>query len=1026
MQTCNPVRSTPHVGDCQSWIQRGFNTAAVFAATFLMGFAGPANVQADEPAELFLQQLRAAEYFDVALDYLAHLEDYPGVPAELKTSVDLEKAQVYLEAAGAARVADERDGYFAEGEAALQNFIANSPSHPRLSEARMMLGTRQLIRAMVLMQNPRMNDEIRAKAREEYLKAAKTFDTSIESLREALKAMPTGVIDPEKNPGLQARREQYRGEYMQAQLQAGQSRRLAAGTYKDPAKEGKPLLEEALKRLVAFSEKYSSFPPGAKATLYRGQVQQVLGQNKEALESYQRVQELIEDDRLRIPKIEAARGTIQLYLAEKPPKVKPAIERGQPWIDALRPNEKRAPEVQELRLALAKAYQMQAKASEKPAERKAAATSARQLLTAAKAVPGSHAEETLQMLAEMGVDTTVEAPKLERPRSLDEALAAARTMIESADQMGRAEDLLKQKLKEPDADKAAIQKELDNLSTDLVSNRENAAIILQQGLALVKPGDDVAQINQGRNFLAYVLFRLERFREAAAVGEFLAVTSPGDPLGLSGGVTALNAMQTLSQQASEGQREEILTGLSSIGSLLIEHWPNEPAVSAARGSLIAVALNQERWDDARKHLDNMPDDAPDKAYFLRVMGNLMWNRYLIRLQNDPEDATAADLLPDAEKDLITGLKPVTAKALTSRELDASLVLAKVLIRQGKENDALKVLENKNYGPLTHADKGDQDFQLKAYTTALQVIVGQMTAEKADIKALTKQSADIVAKMQKATAGKPDAQTQMANRFKALAVEIRDQMQGAPAGKKEALMTAFQTLMGALAAANDSPETQLMVGQSFAQIGEGAMPNDVGPAKGKAAEMLTNATEILKTVIPDIEDPEQKMKVQYQLGRAERLLGDYSGALKTLTEVVTFKQTMLTAQEEAALTYEQWGIQSAATPNRAAKAHALAIRGSRPDAKGKHQIWGWGTISQRTSKNPAFRESFFQARYHLALNRFLEGQAEKNDAKMRDGIKFTKELKVFYPDLGGKAWAPKFEALVQRIQTAVGDPPVGLE
>jgi len=50
----------------------------------------------------------------------------------------------------------------------------------------------------------------------------------------------------------------------------------------------------------------------------------------------------------------------------------------------------------------------------------------------------------------------------------------------------------------------------------------------------------------------------------------------------------------------------------------------------------------------------------------------------------------------------------------------------------------------------------------------------------------------------------------------------------------------------------------------------------------------------------------------------------------------------------------------------------------------------------------------------------------DESKMRDGIKFTKDLIVFYPDMGGDDWRPKFDRLVRDIQTAIGDPVKGLE
>lgn len=997
------------------------------AVMVISSVIAPCRVVAGEPAELFLQRLRSAEYFDVALGYLDALESYPGVSGELLQAKHLERAQVYFEAAGATRIPAEQEKYFSAGEQDLRQFIDENPSHPRVSEARIILGTRQLIHAMVLSRNPKQDDEIKEKTRKEYLAAAQTFDKIIDTLKEELAAMPTGPINESENPGLTERREQYRGEYMQAQLQAAHSRRLAAETYSKPAEQGKELLEEALKRLLDFSEKYRGYPPGTRAMLYAGQIQQLLGDQKAALDSYQRVQEQVDDDRLRSLKIEAAIGTVELRLAEDPPAYQLAIDRGQPWVDGARPNEKRTNEVQRLRLELAKAYLEKVAKSEKPKDKNDATKAARQLLNDARKIPGAHVEETRSLLATLGVEPEEQSVEVERPGSLNEALTAAKTLIESSDQLALSQQVLNRQINEPGADKEDIETQLDEVEKEITQQREKASTLLQMGLAMLAPDDDTTLVNQARNLFAFNLFRQNLFHEAAVVGEFLAQAAPGDPLGLSGGMIALNAYQTLARDAEDSHRDEVMRGLSEIGNYLVRHWPDDPGVAGARGALIAVALNQQRWDEARKHLEATPDDSPDKANFLRIMGTLTWNSYLLKLQENPEDPEAAELLPVAAKDLRAGLKPLQPDQVSQRELDTSLILTKVLIRQDKQEEAMRVLENPSFGALTLADKGSQDFQFSALTTALQVFIGQMTSADANADELTGKANEIVNRMQKVAGDNPQSKARMIDNFKLLARDIRQQMDSAPPAKRKTLVTAFQTLMTGLAdAAQDDRSTLMMVGQTFAQIGEGAMTKPEPPATGQAFDLLQSGREMLMNVLANEQDPEERVKLHFQLGRMARLQGDFANAIKEFAEVVRIKQTMLTAQEEAALTYQQWGIASADTPARAARAHEMAILGSRPDDKGKNQIWGWNTISKRTGNNPNFRDAFFNARYHLALNRYLQGKALRDEKKMRDAITFTSDLLRFFPDLGSPEWRTKFDRLLRDVQGSLGEPVNGLE
>ena len=78
--------------------------------------------------------------------------------------------------------------------------------------------------------------------------------------------------------------------------------------------------------------------------------------------------------------------------------------------------------------------------------------------------------------------------------------------------------------------------------------RENRAIaiqLLRRGLALVTIDSDNELVNQTRQFLSYLLYQQEQYRDAAVVGTFLTYNSPGSEMGLRGGLLALNSLQLL-------------------------------------------------------------------------------------------------------------------------------------------------------------------------------------------------------------------------------------------------------------------------------------------------------------------------------------------------------------------------------------------------------------------------------------------------------------------------------------------------
>jgi hypothetical protein len=133
--------------------------------------------------------------------------------------------------------------------------------------------------------------------------------------------------------------------------------------------------------------------------------------------------------------------------------------------------------------------------------------------------------------------------------------------------------------------------------------------------------------------------------------------------------------------------------------------------------------------------------------------------------------------------------------------------------------------------------------------------------------------------------------------------------------------------------------------------------------------------------------------------------------------------MLDTQMEAARAYEQWA--GSIGPQFAARAYASAFSGARPGADGKNIIWGWGRISKMVSGRPEFREQFFEARYHVALCRFLMGKAEQNNKVIEQAATDITQVAALYPEMGGRERHAQFDLLLKEIQKVLGKNPDGL-
>jgi len=976
---------------------------------------------AGEPAADFLKRLRAAGYFDTAIAYLDRLDQYAGVEPTMLDAIALEKAQTFIDAAGSTRNAENRDELLLDAEEALRKFLEQS-AHPRVPEARMQLGRLQMVRGLQLVAI-QPDDEKRARARESFVAAAGTFDLIVKQLRESLKEMQGAKIDADQNPDQAALRDRYRGEFLQALSSSGDARFEAAKTYPDPAKDGKTLLDEALVAYMDLSEKYDSYVQGAIAMVQRAKVQRTLGMAEQALDSYMRMLEQPEAEPLRLAKYEAGSGMIELMLAEEPPRYQSAIDRGQQLREGARPNERNLPELQGLLFELAKAYLVKSKDAEnqQPAEVKRAESEGRQLLIRVSKVPGDYAEKANAMLSDMGINLTevADLPTADDPESLSAALDGARELLSVLDQLNQSIELLKSQQSQSEETKTQIEQN----EKQLADSRFLAIQLLRRGLALVSTGSDLELVNQARQMLAYLLYQQQQYRDASVVGYFLAMNAPSSDSGLRGGLVALNALQL--QLSEDPENQFALERLENLGAFLSKTWPDEPDAAAAQGVLIKLALRGDRWEEAGELIAAMPAGA-DKASFQRLMGQLLWNKS-IQTRQDGDDAAADQYLESASKELKAGLEGLASGLADGEAMKAALVLAKVALKKGDIQAAYDALENENYGPvplLERQGSPDPNFPAELYSVQLQVLVQRMTAEGEDTTAILNRATAVMEKLRDSIQG-PDSQEQLTRIFILMARDIRDQLATASPGQKAKLIEAFRVFLDRIVGTTKDVATLQWVGQTLMDLAEASMATTGSQPNSLASSLLASASNTFKSLME--QDGGDTPVIRFQQGKALRLMGEYAEALNVLEGLLKEKSSMLDAQIEAALAYEEWA--SKAPPAVQSRVYQAALAGARPDSNKKNVIWGWGKISQETSRNPRFQDRFFDARYHVALCRFLAGKAEKDAANKKllieKSVTDITRVAALYPELGGNMQRKKFDSLLKLIQKELGQPPVGL-
>ncbi len=983
----------------------------------LTGSAGVfPSAGAAEPAKDFLDRLRLSKYFDTAILYLDRLDKYQGVDAEFKKAVPLEKAQTYVAAARVSRSATARDDYLNEATLSLDEFL-KSGSNPRQAEARLMLGTLQMFRgAQALGVDP--DDTQRKAAMQHYVDAAKTFDEIVESLKSKLTEMQGAKIDASADPEKANLRDQYRGEYLQALTMAGEARLQAAMSLNDPAKDGKKQLEEALGFFTDLSEKYDSFPPGAIALMSRGLAQEALGDKNAAMDSFIRMLATQDVEDLRDAKFKAASGLIRLSLDETPPKYQSAIDRAQGMIDSVRPNERRSPAVSQLEVDLGRAYLAKAndKENQKPADLKRAESEGRQLLIKASKVEGDHVAEATELLKGLGIDSdaadgaVAELPTAEDPASPDDAYAKAMELYQVGENYSTMLEVAKQ---EKDADKQ------QQLEKQLAETRGVAARILSRGLGMANANSDGELVNNSRQLLAFLLYQLGRYRDASVVGEFLAKNSPGTEMGMKGALIARNSLQTLLIQDISNQR--LIDQVKRLAEYATKNWPTDAETPVFQRLVIELMLQQDRFDEARTAIQAM-SEGPIRSLMQRKLGLFLYQASVDARMADDE-AASIQRMDEAEQELRAGLDSIQGNLADEEAMKAALILAKIYLRSDEVDQADKTLNSPKYGPLKLAEKlgqDDSDFASSLYSTQLSLIVQKMTAPNSDTETLVGQANQVMDKLKASVKG-DDADQRISGIYLRMARDIREQLDTAEPAQKTKLIGAFQIFLQRISKTTEDDATLQWIGQTVMEMAEASMVAGESKASGQAADLLATATETFERLKK--KSATTPLAVDFQLGRAQRLVGDYKEALDTLDPLLRKSPNMLNAQVEAALAYEQWG--GTLPPKYAGSAFKAALSGSRRDANDKFVIWGWGKISQMTSSNETYRDTFFDARYHVALCRYLWGKSTNEKQLIEKSIGDITKVAALYPELGGPKQRDKFDKLLKLIQKELGQKPDGL-
>lgn len=1027
-----------------------------------------------EPAAAFLEGLREKKLYDVAIDYLDSAAKNPAVPVEFKQTILYQRGITLVEGAKANRDPALREKQLDEGQTTLEKFISANPQSILIISARSELGNVVVERARSRMRKsekatPAVKAQMLSEARGFYAQALKVFEELSKEIATKLKAYPA-AIDEKKEAKKHEEREQYRKDYLQAELLTAATREEMAETYEAGVKDRTAALEAAAKEYGDIYDKYRTRLAGLYARMYQGRCLQKLGKHKDALGYFTEL--LTNPDNqppfrtLRIKVSELAIDSwidqkLYLEVIDKNKEKRPAQ-----LVDSARPAEDKSDEFMAMRLGIARAMklhadELKAKDSKDPNVKKTLQEGGK-LVRYVMKFSGPSQEKAREMLPDFGGDSGAVDDKPD-PTNFADARKAGK---EAIDEMQSANLLVKElperlKTIKDAAERTAMQKQIEDAQKQSTAAKDDAVRYLKMALAFATPETDVGEINLVRYLLCYLAYANGNYMEAAVLGDFIARRYP-DSQGARqcGKITMASYIKLYSEKDPsnpEESKEFEAKQIISICKYISEKWPDSPEAAEAINTLIPFMIKEKRLDDAQAYLDQIPKDAPTRGPSELKIGQSLWaafyegSRELREHQNaevkDPnfdeakKTAELEALKTKAKTILIDGVTRMQASGEVSPiTVTAVLSLAQIYVDTNEPAKAATLLEDPKIGTLTLARKNDpttqrDGFQEETYKTALRAYISSLSSAGVNPDEVIQKAEGTMASLDEMFKGDPKGQAKLIGIYVSLARDLQKQMELADATSKVALGKGFEAFLGQMSKKSSDvkilnwvAETYRGMGESFGPVSKGITP-EAAKYFNEAVTTYQRILDVNKTK-PGSIAPAMATSLKLQIARTNRATGKYKEAMDLFDEILKGQNMLLPVQIEAAKTYQDWG---ALKGDKMELNYQRAIFGAReltdPKTKQKkNNIWGWAQIAKIVASKPEYKDIFHEARFNLALARYAYAM-KLTGAEQKTQLGYAKRdiavMYGFYPDLGGDKWRAQYEAVLKNVQIALGERPVGL-
>lgn len=1017
-----------------------------------------------EPAKAFLDGLRQRRYYDLAIEYLDTVPDNPAVPIPFKETLAYERGVTLVEGARWQRDPAIRDKWLDEGQQVLTEFVNSQKASPLAVGARSQLANVIVERAKSRLEKSKKQvgepkNQLLAESRKLFQDAIKIFEGQVNETREQLKKYPASLQPNDGKPFED--RAYFRSEYLQSRMLVVAAKEEMADTYSKDSPDYTKLITECADGYKIIHDDYRTLLAGMFARAYQARCLQKLGKHKEALGYFNELLAQPDNSDLHDMRVLAASLAIDSWIADK--LYKEIVEKAYPIVDKARPNEDRTDEFMEMRVKIARGFKLHADAlkAENPRDPliKQLLTKGRELVLYVARFNSPYQEQARRMLADFaGADPDSVVKDKPDPKTFLEARDAG---TDAVTKLTNSELLVKQvEARLPTitdaAERAQLQKQVEEAKATAEDARAKASRYWKLALDLADANTSIEDLNLARYMECYLAHVEARHYEAVVLGEFLAQRYPDSQGARQGAKIAMASWLKIYAEAGQDNEFESQR-IIDVADYIVKKWPDQPEAADALNTLIPFMIRSGKLKEAVEYMRKIPVDSPHRGTAELKTGQALWAAYLDKSrllrdieQNPTEVPQGADLTPlkqeleELKTTAQTVLQDGVARMQAAGEMSnvgatAVLSLAQILVDTNQPEKSIATLEDAKIGPLTllkqnHPATQKEGFDLETYKTALRAYISGLGSAK-DPQPLIDKAKQMMEAL-KAAMGQ-GGQAKLVAIYVSLARDLQTQMELADDNSKKGLAKGFEVFLKEVAAEATEANVLYWVADTYRAMGESFLSSG---REGRAAAKphLESAIATYKKILDQVsKNPSSTLptQIRLQMGRTYRSMNQFKEAVDQFEEVLkpAKGRFLLPVQIEAAQTYQEWGGFGPDFRDR----YGDAILGARPDKnnpdkskQGERIIWGWGAIAAKTADNPKYVDQFHQARYNLALCRYRWAMAEKNAAQKTDRLKKAKSdiavMAALYGNLGGPKWEGQYDKLLRDVQTALGEPSVGLQ